>query len=96
MWGPAGAECSGLSSSPGALLRNQEKLGENAGLLSPGTAALAAQGGTDAGVGEQENGGLGMAAGRTGCRNTPESPLGEAVTGGWGVGRGLVGASQEP
>lgn len=68
--------------------------GETRGEL--GTAALAAQGGTDAGVGEQENGGLGMAAGRTGCRNTPESPLGEAVTGGWGVGRGLVGASQEP
>lgn len=64
--------------------------------LSPGTAALAAQGGADAGVGEQENGGLGMAAGRNGCRNTPESPLGEAVTRGWGIGRGLVGASQEP
>lgn len=32
MWGPAGAECNGLSSSPGALLRKQEKRGENTGV----------------------------------------------------------------
>lgn len=49
-----------------------------------GTTALASKGRADANVGEEENGGLGTAAGRTGFSNTPESALGEAVTRGWG------------
>lgn len=61
---------SDLSSLPGKLPSDAGETRGERWSPPPGTAALAAEGIMDAGVGEQEHSGLTVAAGRTGFRST--------------------------
>lgn len=65
-----GTEQCDLSSLPGKFPSDAGEMRGERWSPSPGTAALAAEGIMDAGVGEQENSGLSVAAGRTGFRST--------------------------